>query len=64
MQTVCLHILQVVETIYRTGYQTERGKYDQRRPEEISFQKSAAEEDRGKNKDVFEPLQWSKQLNI
>jgi hypothetical protein len=57
MQTVSLHILQVVETINRTRNQTKRGKHDQCRPEIIPFQQIATEKDGRKNEHVFEPLQ-------
>jgi hypothetical protein len=64
MLAIGIHILQIIETIDRTRYQAEGGEYNHRRPEILTFQQIAAEENWCKNKDVLEPLQGPKQLNI
>ena len=64
MQTVSLDILQVVEAIDATRYQTERGKDDKCRHQIIHLQQVIAEENRRKDKSVLKPLQWAKELDI
>lgn len=57
VQTVCLHITQVVETVDGAGDETECQEDDQRRPKQLPLQQVAAEEDRRKHESVLEPLQ-------
>ena len=57
MQTIRLHITQVVEAIDAARNQTERGKHHQCGPEEFWLQQVIAEENRRKDKHVLQPLQ-------
>ena len=59
MQTISLNILQIIETVDGAGYETERGKDNQRWPQQIPLQQVVAEEDWRKDKHVFKPLQWA-----
>ena len=59
MQTVCLNILQIIETVDGAGYETERCEDDKRWPQQIPLQQIVAEEDRRKDEHVLEPLQWA-----
>jgi hypothetical protein len=56
MLAICLDIPQVVKTIDGTRNQTKRGKHYKRGPKILRLQQIVAEEDRGKDKYVFEPL--------
>ena len=53
MQTIRLHIPQIVEAIDAARNQTERGKYHQRGPKIFWLQQIIAEEDRRKDKHVL-----------
>ena len=64
MQTICLHIPQIVEAIDAARNQTERDKHHQCGPEEFWLQQVIAEEYRCKDKDVLQPLQRTEQSNI
>jgi hypothetical protein len=57
MQTICLHISQIVKAVYATGDKTERGKRHKRGPKVFWLQQVVAEEYRCKDKDVLQPLQ-------
>ena len=59
MQTVCLNILQIIETVDGTGYKTKRSEDDKRWPQQIPLQQIVAEEDWRKDEHVLEPLQWA-----
>ena len=60
MQTVCLNILQIIETVDGTGYETKRCEDNKCWPQQIPLQQIVAEEDRRKDEHVLEPLQWAK----
>lgn len=62
--TIGLNISEIIEAIDGAGNQAERYKYNQRGPQQIPLQQVVAEEDRRKDKSVFEPLQRAKQSNI
>ena len=57
MQTISLHISQIVETIDAARNQTERGKHHKGGPKEFWLQQIVAEENRRKDKHVLQPLQ-------
>ena len=64
MQTVCLNILQIIETVDGAGYEAERCEDNERWPQKIPLQQIVAEEDRRKDEHVLEPLQWAQQLDV
>ena len=59
MQSICLNILQIIETVDGAGYETKRGENNQRWPQQIPLQQIVAEEDGRKDEHVLEPLQWA-----
>ena len=62
MPAVGLGIANVVQTIYRRGYEAEGGQRNDTRKDRLSLHQDASEEQGDKHKEVFHPLAKSYQF--